>query len=132
MIIPSRSATPTLCLNLVREWLKAVCSHDVDYILSFYSIDAVLLGTIAENIEMGVGIENYFKKFVKKEPCGEVTFCLHQQLSKNILVANGTYVFSLKNEKGGLYDVNARFTFVFKESGGVWRIKTHHSSEQPV
>lgn len=132
MIAPSRSETPILCLTLVKNWLKAVCSHNVNDILSFYSIDAVLLGTIAENIEMGVGIEDYFKKFVKKEPCGEVTSCFHQQLSKNILVANGTYVFTLKNEKGGVDEVNARFTFIFKESGGVWRIKTHHSSEQPV
>jgi len=132
MRLRPRSISPILAFALVKKWLGAVCRYNVNEILSFYSRDAVLLGTIAENIEMGAGIEGYFKKFVEKEPCGEVTSCFAQQLSKDILVANGTYIFRLMNTKGGIDEVNARFTFVFKEIGGVWKIKTQHSSEEPI
>ena len=43
----------------------------------------------------------------------------------------GLYTFNLTNEEGEVEEVKARFTYVFKEEDGTWKISTHHSSVDP-
>ena len=68
--------------------------------------------------------------FVTKEPCGEID-TIYVQDYGNIAVVDGTYTFELNNDDGGRDSVAARFTFVLKQVGGVWKIATHHSSTNP-
>ena len=133
MRIPLPNIPPLIALGLVKNWLKTVCSHNVKDIVSLYSADAILLGTIAKSIKVGKGeVSEYFEMFVEKKPCGEITSFNAQILSPRVFVADGTYTFKLQNQKGQTDEVFGRYTFVFKEDSGVWKIKTHHSSEQPI
>ena len=44
--------TPT---EFIEEWMEAVCSNDVDAILSLYKEDGLLLGTLDNEIRQGRG-----------------------------------------------------------------------------
>ena len=43
--------TPT---EFVEEWMKTVCSNDVNAIISQYKEDAVLLGTLDKKVRKGL------------------------------------------------------------------------------
>ncbi len=112
--------------NFIQHWLNTVCSHDAEAITDLYLEDAVLLGTLAENIKTGRNeIRSYFDFFVQKKPCGVIT-SISSATYNEIAVVNGTYTFVVDGEK-----VPARFTFVLKNIGHNWMIDTLHSSVQP-
>ena len=46
-------------------------------------------------------------------------------------IADGLYTFNITNQEGEEEEVKARFTYVFKEEDGMWKISTHHSSSDP-
>ena len=55
--------TPT---EFIEEWMEAVCSNDVDAILSLYKEDGLLLGTLDSEIRKGRDeIKMYFDYFLK-------------------------------------------------------------------
>ena len=116
--------------DAIIHWLKTVCSNNSEAIVNLYAVDGVLLGTVAENIKFGrQEIASYFDMFVKKRPCGEITYMdIHDY--GEVAVVNGNYTFELEDE-GQRKKVPARFTFVLKKVSGRWKIATHHSSERP-
>ena len=119
--------TPT---EFVEEWMKTVCTNNVDSIVSLYKEDAILLGTLDGKIRKGRGeIKGYFDFFVKLKPCGEITEIVEEDYGR-VVVANGTYDFDLI-EDGGKVVAPARFTFVLERAGTKWMIQSHHSSKQP-
>lgn len=85
-------------------------------------------------------ILNYFRhQFLPKKPImlplnlGSV----HVTVAGNLASANGLYTFKLtqKGCQGGVLNppkiTHARFTFVFRNVNGTWRIVQHHSSSNP-
>ena len=118
--------------EFVEEWMKTVCTNNVESIVSLYKEDAILLGTLDGKIRKGRGeIREYFDFFVKLKPCGEITEIVEEAFGYGrMAVANGTYDFDLV-ENGGKTVASARFTFVLERVGINWKIQSHHSSKQP-
>ena len=121
--------TPT---EFVEEWMKTVCSNDVNAIISLYKEDAVLLGTLDKKVRKGRDqIKGYFDFFVKLKPCGKIIEIVEEDFGYGrMAVANGTYDFDL-TEDGEKMVAPARFTFVLERAGTKWMIQSHHSSKQP-
>ena len=60
--------------EFIQEWMDAICSNDVNEILSLYKEDGLLLGTLDSEIRKGHGeIKIYFDYFLKFKPCGRIT-----------------------------------------------------------
>ena len=115
----------------IHNWLNIVSKHNPSDIIKLYTIDGVLLGTLADEVKKGrERVIEYFNKFVKKKPSGEITSIFIQEY-ENIAIVDGTYTFRLINDQNEINFLPARFTFVLKNVNGKWLIATHHSSEQP-
>ena len=116
--------------EFIQEWMKAVCSNDVNTIISLYKEDAVLLGTLDKKVRKGRDmIKEYFDFFIKLKPCGRITELVDENYG-SVCVANGTYDFDLI-ENGESIVAPARFTFVLERVRMKWLIQSHHSSKQP-
>ena len=116
--------------EFIQEWMDAVCSNDVNTIISLYKEDAVLLGTLDKKVRKGRDqIKEYFDFFIKLKPCGRITDFVDENFD-SVCVANGTYDFDLI-ENGESVVAPARFTFVLEKAGMKWIIHSHHSSKQP-
>ena len=119
--------TPT---EFLEEWMKTVCSNDVNAIISWYKEDAVLLGTLDKKVRKGRDkIKEYFDFFVQLKPCGKITEIVEKDYG-HIAVINGTYDFDLVEDDKQIL-APARFTFVLERVGITWKIQSHHSSKQP-
>ena len=118
--------------EFIEQWMEAVCSNDVDAILSLYKEDGLLLGTLDSEIRKGrTEIKMYFDYFLKFKPCGRITKIVEEDLGyRRMAIANGTYDFDL-TENGEQRTAPARFTFVLDREGTKCRIHSHHSSKQP-
>jgi hypothetical protein len=117
-------------IELISRWLRAVCSHNVDNVLSLYCSDAVLLGTFAAEIKQGQELVEYFRMFLgKTELCGQIDECIMQETVGGPILS-GIYTFWWIGPNGPEQE-RARFTFVFTPSGDDWLILNHHSSLVP-
>jgi hypothetical protein len=117
---------------LLTRWLQAICSHDINRILSQYTSDAVLVGTFAQEIKQGSELEGYFRYFLSRPGlCGVLNSSVTQEtIPGGPLVVSGTYTFSWQGVQGW-ESAKARFTFVFVQTVNGWRILTQHSSGIP-
>ena len=118
--------------EFVEEWMKTICSNNVEAIVSMYKKEAVLLGTLDGKLRNGHSeIKEYFDFFVKLQPCGKITSIVEEDFGhRRMGVANGTYDFEL-SENGEKTLTSARFTFVLERAGTKWKIHSHHSSKLP-
>tara|TARA_Y100000034_G_C6900077_1_gene415960 strand:+ start:2254 stop:2622 length:369 start_codon:yes stop_codon:yes gene_type:complete len=117
-------------LPLLARWLEAVCSGNVNKVLSLYTSDAVLLGTFAEKLKQGQQLRGYFEKFLSRSDlCGQIDTFVAQK-TKDSLVLSGTYTFRWL-DTGGPVEAKARYSFVFVPVGRNWLILNHHSSAIP-
>tara|TARA_B100001250_G_scaffold18769_1_gene16190 strand:+ start:868 stop:1251 length:384 start_codon:yes stop_codon:yes gene_type:complete len=118
--------------EFIEEWMEAVCSNDVDAILSLYKKDGLLLGTLDSEIRQGHDeIKVYFDYFLQFKPCGRISKIVEGNLGNGrMAIANGIYDFDL-TENGEQTTTPARFTFVLDREGTKWKIHSHHSSKKP-
>ena len=116
----------------IEEWMEAVCSNDVNAILSLYKKDGLLLGTLDSEIRKGRDeIKVYFNYFLQFKPCGRISNIIEEDLgNRRMAVANGIYEFDL-TENGEQTTTPARFTFVLDREDTKWKIHSHHSSKKP-
>ncbi len=116
----------------IEEWMEAVCSNDVNAILSLYKKDGLLLGTLDSEIRKGRDeIKIYFDYFLQFKPCGRISNIIEEDLgNRRMAIANGIYEFDL-TENGEQTTTPARFTFVLDREGTKWKIHSHHSSKKP-
>ena len=116
--------------DFIQEWMDAVCSNDVNTIISLYKEDAVLLGTLDKKVRKGRDqIKEYFDFFIKLKPCGRITEFVDENYD-SVCVVNGTYDFDLIEDDKQIL-ASARFTFVLERVGITWKIQSHHSSKYP-
>lgn len=117
-------------LPLLHRWLRAVCSGDVNSVMSLYAPEGVLIGTFANQIKQGPQLRGYFEYFLsRKGLCGKVDSVITQPINNGV-VLSGTYTFSWF-ESGKKQSAQARYSFVFVQRGGQWLILNHHSSAMP-
>ena len=112
-------------------WRAAYDSRDSARITAIYDADAVLWGTTAKSIAANpAAIADYFKDAAKR-PNARVTFGeQHNRVYGDVGVSSGYYTFSDVRD-GQTVSRPARYTMVFRNRGGTWRIVSHHSSEVP-
>ncbi|AZZ53244.1 SgcJ/EcaC family oxidoreductase [Rathayibacter festucae] len=116
--------------ELFDEWNAALATGDPAQVDALYADDAVLLPTVAPGVlDTSAERIGYFDAFLKKRPTGTIDESVVRDLGDGYASNTGLYTFALA-ETGEL--VHARFTFVYEEIDGEWRIIEHHSSKEPV
>jgi uncharacterized protein (TIGR02246 family) len=112
-------------------WRAAYDSRDPGRITAMYDADAVLWGTTAKTVAATpAAIAEYFKD-APKRPNARVAFGeQHNRRYGEVAVSTGYYMFSDVRD-GQTVSRPARYTMVFRNRDGQWRIVAHHSSVVP-
>jgi uncharacterized protein (TIGR02246 family) len=96
-----------------------------------YDADAVLWGTTAKTVAANpAAIVEYFKDAAKRPNARVIFGEQHIRVYGDVAVSTGHYTFSDVRD-GQAVSRPARFTMVFRNRDGRWRIVGHHSSEVP-
>lgn len=123
-------ATLKLAEDLFLKWNKALATRDPKAVTACYWDDAVLLPTVSNVARTNPAeIQDYFSHFLAKSPQGTVTE-RNLKIGCNKMTDAGHYVFRIA-EGGKVQEVAARYTFVYENRNGVWKILHHHSSVLP-
>lgn len=117
--------------KLFDKWNEAAKSRKADAVASNYFADAVLLATVQNKPATNMAeITAYFEKLLKKEPVAEIN-SRTIKIGCNKATDAGTWTFTLKGDDGKQVKVPARYTFVYENRNGEWKISHHHSSMMP-
>jgi uncharacterized protein (TIGR02246 family) len=114
--------------NLFLLWNAALDTLDPDCVAKRYAKEAVLLPTVSDIPRTDyASIKDYFTTFCKLKPQGKILesfVTIGDGWAKDV----GIYEFTM----GATGDkVKARYSFVYTEEDGTWKIKHHHSSAMP-
>ena len=114
------------------KWAQALGEDEPDKVLSFYSDDAVLWGTLSPTVRADrAALRDYFVTALKVLPGLKVAF--GDQLIRvydSAAVNTGYYTFSFVKD-GETKSLPARYSFTYVKSGENWLIVDHHSSAMP-
>lgn len=118
-------------MGLLDQWVAALNDHDLERVVSLYAGRAVLLPTISSELRIDhERIRNYFEMLLRMKPKLRIVQSILHHFGGNVAVRSGIYVFTL-NRDGVSDNLWARFTFIYHQEGGAWKIMTHHSSTLP-
>lgn len=112
-------------------WKTAYDSREPGRITQMYSTDAALWGTTSKAIApTPADIADYFKGAAAR-PNARVTFNQqHIRVYGDVAVNSGAYTFS--DVRDGQTTMRpARYSMVFRNTGGKWLLVDHHSSFIP-
>ncbi|HEX2865704.1 MAG TPA: hypothetical protein VHO03_01615 [Ignavibacteriales bacterium] len=119
--------------KILRNWMEAVNTREVQMILPFYSKDAVLIPTFSNRIlDSPAKIRAYFEKLGSNDGLKVI---LHEntvkvkKVSEDIFALSGIYLWRMSVE-GEALNFEARFSFVMDLSLEAPIIQ-HHSSQIP-
>lgn len=123
-------ATQKVVEELFEAWNNALQTGNAKTVAALYADDAVLLPTVSNLPRTSPEeIEDYFKHFLQKKPCGTIKQRNIKQ-SCNKLTGAGIYDFEVTSgDKKEI--VPARYTFVYEYRDDAWKIVHHHSSMMP-
>eukprot|EP00287_Rhodomonas_sp_CCMP768_P021570 CAMPEP_0202809910 /NCGR_PEP_ID=MMETSP1389-20130828/2122_1 /ASSEMBLY_ACC=CAM_ASM_000865 /TAXON_ID=302021 /ORGANISM="Rhodomonas sp., Strain CCMP768" /LENGTH=344 /DNA_ID=CAMNT_0049480647 /DNA_START=8 /DNA_END=1042 /DNA_ORIENTATION=+ len=132
-----RPAQPDM-LDLARtnfnKWNDALQTKDPKKVAALYSAsDLSFLPTVSPQHIKGIdSTEQYFIDFVKKNPFGTITDDSVTVFDDgNAYLHSGMYTFEL-GEPSDRTPVEARFSYVWRNFDGEWKITHHHSSVRPA
>jgi uncharacterized protein (TIGR02246 family) len=110
----------------------AWASKDPAKVTALFTRDAVLLPTVSNTPRTTPeGINNYFVKFLEGSPVGTINSST-VKLGCNMASRLGTWTVTFTDAKtGAKSDVKARYSFIYRMEGGVWKIDHLHSSMMP-
>jgi len=113
---------------VVERWSAAYTSNDAEAVVSLYTADAILLGTVSPIISEGTeAIRTYFSRLKgsgNKNTLGETRTIV---LGEEAVLITGFYEFTSMQD-GKLLPRPSRFTMLVTKHAGEWRIAHHHSS----
>ena len=113
-------------MDLLNTWIEKIRTSDPNQVAELYHRDALLLGTFSDIERHGHDlILEYFESLLQTKVDVEI-ITEHQYEANSLITNSGLYNFILNNKT-----IKARFSFVFKNSGGNWKILSHHSSVLP-
>lgn len=116
---------------VIDRWAAAFSANDADAVLTLYTPDAILLGTVAPNIDQGTAsIRAYFSRLPgsgNKVVIGERRMAV---LGDGAVLGAGFYEFTIVRD-GKPTPSPARFSMVIVKRGADWFIAHHHSSQRP-
>jgi uncharacterized protein (TIGR02246 family) len=118
--------------GLFDHWNSALKSGNVQRVVDLYAPNAVLQPTVSNQVRTTAAqIEDYFDHFMALKPVGQINYREIRQLGANAAMDSGVYTFTLTEAGGKTRLVQARYTFVYEQIGGQWKILNHHSSAMP-
>jgi uncharacterized protein (TIGR02246 family) len=111
---------------------NAFLSKNPDRAAALFAPDAVLLATVSNKPRTTPAeIRDYFVGFLKASPVGTIETST-VKLGCNMAVRVGTWNVNLTDPAtGASRDVKARYSFIYKYTGGKWMIDHLHSSMMP-
>jgi uncharacterized protein (TIGR02246 family) len=113
-------------------WGQALGGEDPEKVLTLYSDDAVLWGTLSPVVRSDrAALKDYFVSAFKVLPSLKVAF--GDQLIRvygNAAINTGYYTFSYVKD-GETKSLPARYSFTYVKNGERWLIVDHHSSAMP-
>ena len=123
------SITESEVKSLFTVWNDALATGDADQVARRYAENALLLPTVSNKPRNTYAlIKDYFENaFLPTKPQGEILES-HVSIGEGWCMDNGIYEFT-KGIDGS--KVRARYTFVYVNEGGDWKIAHHHSSQMP-
>jgi len=143
MVLPggmsARADTTMTCAPVTQQeiaalfdrWNASLATHDAAKVAANYAPDAVLLATVSNRPRATpADIQDYFVHFLEKNPNGSID-TRTIRIGCNTASDVGTYTFDLKDDKGELIKVPARYSFNYELRDGKWLIVHHHSSAMP-
>ncbi len=111
---------------MLQIWVEKIRTNDPKQVASLYHDDGLLLGTFSDIERKGHDlILQYFENLLKSEVDVEIV-TEHKNESDSLITNSGLYNFIVNGKT-----VNARFSFVFIQTGNSWKILSHHSSVLP-
>lgn len=114
-------------LGLFDEWNNALGTGEPEKVAALYDTDAILLPTISNQVRDNHDTKvDYFTNFLKKGPVGKIDES-NVRVFDDLAINSGIYTFTFND--GSV--VPARYTFVYRRTGGSWKIVEHHSSMMP-
>ena len=118
--------------GLFDRWNSALQTGNVSSVVDLYAPGAVLQPTVSNQVRTTPDqIKDYFDHFLALKPVGQINYREIRQLGTNVAMDSGVYTFTLTDAKGQVSHVQARYTFVYEQVGGQWKILNHHSSAMP-
>jgi uncharacterized protein (TIGR02246 family) len=118
--------------GLFDHWNSALKSGNVQSVVDLYAPNAVLQPTVSNQVRTAAAqIKDYFDHFMALKPVGQINFREIRHLGANSAMDSGVYTFTLTEAGGKTRLVQARYTFVYEQIGGQWKILNHHSSAMP-
>ena len=112
--------------DLLGIWVEKIRGNNANQVADLYHDDGLLLGTFSDIESHGKKlIFNYFENLLKSKIDIEI-ITQHEHKTDSIIVSSGFYNFKVDDKT-----IKARFSFVFVNTKGSWKILSHHSSELP-
>jgi len=116
-----------------KRWNNALQTKNPATVAALYDAGNLsFLPTISpEHIRDLESAEEYFVTFVKMNPFGTITDdCIHVFGFGEAYLHSGLYTFEM-GEPSDRSTVKARFSFLWQNINGEWKITHHHSSRSP-
>ncbi len=115
---------------LFDKWNESLQTGNPEAVVELYSEDAVLLPTVSNKVRADhEAIADYFHHFLELHPKGTLNE-VHLACFGNIAINEGIYTFDIVQD-GKPGKVQARYSFVYHNEDGEWKIVSHHSSKMP-
>ena len=117
--------------KVIEQWTKYFNSSDIEGILNLYNDNATLLPTfLPKLLNSHSGIRGYFDVAFKGDASVEIDIkdAITKELSDNVFLITGSYVFCLGSKAGQKYLSWYSFLIDLSEDSP---IKHHHSSRVP-
>ena len=115
------------------KWTATFVNDNPDPVLALYDKEAVLWGTLSPTRrDDPAAIRDYFVKAFKALPGHKVTFGdQYIRVYGDTAINTGYYTFSFVKD-GETKTLPARYSFVYVNRNGEWKIVDHHSSAVPA
>lgn len=116
--------------SMFNAWSAALETGDARKVASLYADTAVLLPTVSNLVRRSLpDITDYFERFLAGGPEGRILED-EAHMRGGLIEHTGLYRFTM-TALPGRPEVDARFTFLYEEIDGEWKIVQHHSSAMP-
>lgn len=116
------------------QWTQAIetAKGNPQPVLALYASKSVLLATLAQQpLITREEMSKYFISFTDKKDMKVSTKKIITQIFPGIAINSGIYVFSFIDKNNKPVSIEARFSFVYRETDNRWLIVNHHSSLMP-
>jgi hypothetical protein len=114
------------------RWKDTLLARKPKNVAALYVDNATLIPTLAKKVITDLaGVEAYFTFFDTFNPSASMVEEHVVDIAEDSYLHCGVYRFTLTMQ-GTEQDVDARFSMLWKKTGGEWKILHHHSSRIPV